>query len=399
MATGCKVGTIALTTGGAGTTFVESSFGFTPKGVLFWWMGRNDGSDAIGTHTTMNAFQGFGIAQSASSRYCVGQRSARISSRDDAVHVQHSTLGTVNGRIDLQSLDADGLTLVVDDDVSALRLHYLAIGGDDVTNVACGRFDIATSTGDQDVTGVGFQPDAVIFLFPNLQNLPGSVFESFMHIGFAAGATPENLVWAAYANVGSYCRLGESIAYVDTSSNVGDRGRVTSWLSDGFRINWTELDAIAGRDCLYMALKGGQYKVGSFSTRTDGNDITVTPGFEARGVVLVSACRAESTADADTSDGEISFGAFTSASARVGTTLFHDGTDSQSAVEYDEAYVHIDTTPALVALGDVTAIGASTFTMVMDNPDDAANFVGYFAVGDNVETSKPWLHYAHLMRS
>ena len=135
------------------------------------------------------------------------------------------------------------------------------------------------------------------------------------------------------------------------------------------------------------------------STRTDGNNITVTPGFEARGVVLVSACRAESTADADTSDGEISFGAFTSASARVGTTLFHDGTDSQSAVEYDEAYVHIDTTPALVALGDVSAVGSTTFTMVMDNADDAENFVGYFAIGDNVETSKPWLHYAHLMRS
>lgn len=164
-----KVGSFASGTGAVSSTVVVSNVGFQPKAILFWWSGRSEGIDTIGRASHQ---RGFGMAVSATDRRAICSRSsdAAVSSNTDRAHSNAAAIITVSsgsnidGALDVQSMDAGGFTLVVDDQMPQdLRIHYRALGGDSLTDVATGQFQEPGATGDQDITSLSFQPDCVLF--------------------------------------------------------------------------------------------------------------------------------------------------------------------------------------------------------------------------------------------
>ena len=84
----------------------------------------------------------------------------------------YTDAATLDGIADFKSMDADGFTLTIDDQFAQdYRICYLALGGDDLTNVFIGNKAFPEATGNYDVTGVGFQPDAVLMAGLTLANL------------------------------------------------------------------------------------------------------------------------------------------------------------------------------------------------------------------------------------
>jgi hypothetical protein len=201
-----------------------------------------------------------------------------------------------------------------------------------------------------------------------------------------AGASRENLV---NMDTGGYCTATECLAIVlgDASFTVATRGAFSAMLSTGFRINWTAVDGTQPY-VLYIALKGGSYRVGNFNTRTDGNDIQIATGlpFTPKGGLFFSANRAADTPGTATAEHRISIGAFDSATSRIAHCYWdQDGTAESAgrqALETDGIYANVDATPAVQGVGDVKTVESDGLVGVMDTPDVSANFVGFILFGN-----------------
>ena len=402
-----KIGTVAITTAMAGSTIAVSDVGFQPKAVLFWWTGRDDAADAAGTASHR---RGIGWAISTTGRrVCFSQsQDAQASSvadrayREDACIGTLTTAGAVEGLADLNSMDAGGFTLVIDDAfAAAFRAHYLALGGDDLTHTAVGTFQEPVGTGTQDVTDVLFEPDLVLFAsIVQTTAPPNATTHSYLMLGAARSSTQE-AVWTGWArdaqatmDTFAYCRAGECIAHAGAST-IDSRAEYVGTVANGFRINWLERDAFQ-RQVFYLALKGGHYAVGDLLTQTD----TVTPIVETGlqigtpvAVLFVSATHAQSATDTADAHDELAIGAATSPSARVAVAVLDEDavadSDIGTAVEYDAVYANLDTASAIEGLMDLQAIDADGFTAIMDDADPAQAFVWYVAAGHQ----GPALHY------
>jgi len=69
------------------------------------------------------------------------------------------------GEADLVSFDSNGFTLNwnVNDEPSAAMIHYTAFGGTGIS-AQVGTLTSNTTTGNQSISGIGFQPDFLMFL-------------------------------------------------------------------------------------------------------------------------------------------------------------------------------------------------------------------------------------------
>jgi hypothetical protein len=394
-----KVGAFTWTTGGVGTTFAESGFGFQPKVILFFWGGSNSGTDAVGRRDVR---RGFGVAKDTTNRWMVGSYSQdtpttsvcdRFSATDACAKSWLST-GTVEGALDLQSIDADGFTMVVDDALSvAIRVHYLALGGADITDVATGMISL-TSSGDMDHTAVGFQPNFVLLGANDHTAMPGNTIHSFLMLGMVDAALNQAVLsvggddGAATADTRSYCRAGECIAFLDTANAVTLRRNVSAMLSNGFRTSSILHSGSFSQDVFYLALRGGSYRVDNLTTSvTNGATIAETGfGFQPRAALLLSHGNAESAAATVQSHDQSIVGAFTSTTERgCQGALDEDAVglmECTAFVEHDQCLAQLTTSSTVVGLVDVQSIDSDGFTLVMDSAANPAYFVPYVAFGD-----------------
>src|SRR3972149_9729964 len=99
---------------------------------------------------------------SSTSRFCVQNISIDAGASSDSQFSQNITeimraytdVTTLDGILDFSSMDADGFTVIYDDQFTqAYRISYLALGGTDLTNVYIGSQQQPASTGNYSVTG------------------------------------------------------------------------------------------------------------------------------------------------------------------------------------------------------------------------------------------------------
>ncbi len=402
MAFRTKVGSFNTGTGAVSSTVAVTGVGFQPKAILFWWTGQTSTTDAVaGTHS----FAGYGVAVSPTGRgtIYVYVEDATATSNTDRAHNNDACVAmmgnatNVDGLLDLQSMDADGFTLVVDDQFSVdMRVHYMAFGGDELTNVAFGTFTEPGATGTQDYTTAGFQPDCVFLGISGTGTPPYTSITSTFNLGIATAASSlfiggASLNGSATPDGAAYCRTGAEViaAAMDSSAakSIGTRAAFSAFLSNGFRLNWTERSG--ARPCIYLALKGGSYAIGSISSRTDTNNISVTGlGFRTTGILFASHCRAQSASDVLDANWRWSLGATDTLGGRVAAGhLVRDTIDPSQvavAVEHDSVYVNISDSDTIDGLMDLVSIDQAGFTTVMTNPDPSAAFITYLAVGNKV---------------
>jgi hypothetical protein len=92
---------------------------------------------------------------------------------------------------------ANGFQLTIGTAFTAsLRVHFLALGGSDLTNAHTGNFSNPTAVNAAyDVTTVGFQPDCVFFLGMGSSTAPPSqAVDSGMFLGFALSSTQQGIL-------------------------------------------------------------------------------------------------------------------------------------------------------------------------------------------------------------
>lgn len=399
MALSAFAGSFNIGLGAATTTVAVTGVGFQPKVVIFWWNGRTESTDAVGRATH---HRGFGWATSATNRYATSSRSvdagasatAHNGITDQSCILEVAAGSTIVGEADLQSMDSDGFTLVIDDQfVTDLRVRYLALAGDSLTNVVAGAFTpTGTAPVTQAITGVGFQPSLVLFMTTVTGTINTADPDSSLCLGVANGTAGE-AVWAGGSNTGAatmvanaYAKRGECIATWNTGvSSFPTRAEFTSFDTDGFTINWLERGTAP--IVSYLALAGLSSVVGDLLTQTDTvTAITETGfGFQPSAALFVSACRAESTADTPTAHDQLSIGAAVSATSRLAAAVLDEDAVADSEVttasEFDAVYANIATDSTIQGLMDLTSFDSDGLSAIMDDADPSQAFVWYLALG------------------
>lgn len=386
-----KVGAFNTGTGAVASTVVINDVGFQPKAVIFWWSGTTNSTDGI---SSGHVIRGFGTASSTTSRWAVGTQSESLQGtsdvdgihRNDAVIATQTIAGAVDGLLDLQSFDAGGFTLVVDDQFSiSQRVHYLALGGTDITNVATGNLQEPGATGNQSITGLGFQPQFVLFGSAATTTTSGVSVDLPLMIGMATG--PSNEVVCAYdaedasalMDTQSYCYGDESIALIgQTTETTNGRATFTQFTADGFDLNWTE--RASTRTVFYMALRGGSYFVSDDVTSTTEGDTLPTTGmgFSPKAGLMFGGGKAENAADTVSNEDRFVMGAFTGTTERGAQGVLDEhnraNSDTERAVEHDQALFNIQA--SVTGRVDVQSMDSDGWTLVMDSEDNAASFFG-----------------------
>ena len=156
-----------------------------------------------------------------------------------------------------------------------------------------GRFTAATSTGNQDITTVGFQPNFVMF-FASPQAAAGASINASMMIGAARSSTSRfyNALGQTDATDHADSRFDNSkcigIFTGGTTPSVVAAADFVSFLSNGFRINWTAVDTTA-RPIDYIALGNLQgASIVPFSSPTSiGNQAVTGAGFQPNVVMIL----------------------------------------------------------------------------------------------------------------
>ena len=226
-----------------------------------------------------------------------------------------ATTGTVikiTDRISLTSFTADTVTLSVDIwDGTDYTIEYLVLGGSTLTNVKVGSFNAPTSSGNFDVTGVGFDNADAVMMFTsqndNWADAPPSIHantdrEAAFSFGFFdvdnGSQCAESRLYADdnVSTMDSFSTIGLNTRcwahYSQKSGAWAVRGQFTfvSVVADGFTLNQqtgVSIPAVAYR-INYVALKGGNYESVQKTAPTSAGtqDIVNTGAFIPSGTIF-----------------------------------------------------------------------------------------------------------------
>jgi hypothetical protein len=392
MGLNCKVGTFAQPTSSGNQSV--SGLGFQPKIVLFF--GTQSTSDASASDATVF----FGVAVSSTDRRAITTSAADNVTSTQARYNNKNTAciviatGTVTEAVvaDLVSMNSDGFTLNFDTvDSRARIINYLALGGTDLTNYATGQDTIPTTATTKAVT-VGFRPDCVL-LFSGKTNTSASASaaaNTAAFLGWFTSTTGRAYTgWRsrnARPSASTFHRQSASKAVAGISdTGVFAEADVSSIDTNGFTLNWTTVPG-AAEFYYYVALKGPQFKVGSFNQATStGTQATSGVGFQPAALLLASANA--TTSSATNTQQSTSLGMATSTSQRAGIWWGdNDGVSTtQADGDLDRTKAIILTnpgsTPTRVAAADLSSFDASGFTLNWTTVDATAREIIYLAIG------------------
>ena len=284
-----------------GADLVVSGPGFQPAIVFFLPTNRlGDGGAASNF-----ADGSFGVATSSTSMYCI----ANISDDGVATSVTrrfHSSglcsavisTSSVSYSLDFLSMDATGFTVNVANTGVNQLVGYLALNDTAGVNVKTGSFLTATSTGNQNITGIGFKPDTIVLFSVNSTDSP-STTALRNHASFTLGfGSPTQRGVMAYVDeddqgtTDSSRYQSKSSIYAALNLQSGTlehEADITSLDNDGFTLNWSTNNGSAYY-AFYAAMGGGlKINVGSLLSQTGAGNFSVTgAGFEPQAGMFLS---------------------------------------------------------------------------------------------------------------
>ena len=288
--------------GGIGTQQV-TGVGFTPKAVIFYWTRQI----ASGFSADINAGMGFATGQSNQSAVSVTMLDNKNRSDQGRHYSVSNCIILLSGggppnllaSASFVSFDADGFTLNwTDSDTNQYLIHYIAFGGD--IQAKAGNFNLTNTTGNQNITGVGFQPDFVLFnwsFWNPGDNYDTNLSRSAFGIGMAKSSTEQAaIVQAGADNTGNnldkrWQQRTDNCILLLSTANPPAQDALASFVSmnaDGFIINKSDAPA-NNTPIFYLAIKGGMHKVGAFNQPTTNVSQNITGiGFKGDTAMFVS---------------------------------------------------------------------------------------------------------------
>lgn len=295
---------------------------------------------------------------------------------------------------------ADGLTLnwTTADATAGLQFFVLVLGGSDLTNVKCGSHTLATANGNVATTGVGFQPDALIFVTPGTSVAAENNTDGRFAFGAAARLPSITQGCVSYFEDGgttsmtcanhSFGTRVISMPSTAASTTAGYAASLNSFDADGFTLNYTVSTATASRVGYYLALKGGQYKVGAETeATTNTSKATTGMGFAPRALLYFGSIGNMVTDVASTTNvnqGYVLGATDGTAESCIGGYQNDGNADSYASriVRAAKLAAYIkETTKTVCGEADCT-LDADGFTLAWTNTDTAARRFFYLGMGD-----------------
>jgi hypothetical protein len=290
---------------GTGSQQITNAACAQPKVILFFWTRAT----ADATFTADNS-AGFGVAVDAGTDQTMNIAywdDDNVATTDSSFNknITHMITNPANGTagnnhtITMSSFNSDGFTInrTVNDGTNLNIIHYVCLGGSDITNAFLGEFlgPASTDTGKA-YTGVGFQGDLGIF-FGTFAGTAGTTTgtDFTFNLGFCKSAS-ERAALAVYSNDGSgsanqaesYITDSKCLVLASGASLIVDNTLdLVSWDSDGFTMNH-QVAVSGSRRFFGLILKGtfqSDISVQARATSATTQDIT-TVGFQPAGVVL-----------------------------------------------------------------------------------------------------------------
>lgn len=161
---------------------VRTGIGFTPKIVMLWMTNRTSTGGGTGAYQARGWSDGTNEGSVASAWEEVSPSNTQLRIVETKAISLVDEDGTVLAEADLTSLDSDGFTIDWTTAGGSRLITYLALGGTSITDVKVGGL-IYSQSEDISVSGVGFQPDVVLFYGVGGRNSYGSSNRG----GFAEG--------------------------------------------------------------------------------------------------------------------------------------------------------------------------------------------------------------------
>ncbi|MFW6031140.1 MAG: hypothetical protein ACOC9T_00995, partial [Myxococcota bacterium] len=283
MALLAKVGSFAKSTDAAPASQAVTGVGFEPKVLWLWTAGgtaadtwRDDYRGAHGWAV------GTGSGEARSMAYADGPPNGSFS--DSSVRIANKALTivapseTLLAECDLTSFDADGFTLNwTTNNGNGYIIHYLALGGDAITNAAVVSWSSNSDTGNQSVTGVGFEPNLALHMLSRLASVPSTNTWQIGGVGLGAmdGTNEWAVSWIADENRFGSTRNWRQQRTDRTALSVGDSEdespsmscSFVSFDADGFTVNIE--DSQQQKRVFSLCLDIQDAAVGSFAKPTD----------------------------------------------------------------------------------------------------------------------------------
>lgn len=331
-------------------------------------------------------------------------RSLSLMTRDNAAASEwftrgrdaaHSRMGSTSAIVSVATATSpttDQFTLNYTTASFAYNGHYLALAGDDIDNVLVGGFACPTSTGDQTLT-LGFQADVVFFF----SYTPTAFWTS--DTGYTSACfgvmTPTDewcMGWAADhgadpTETERVMDAANGIHATDDALGTLFKASYVSRTSTEWTINWSVVPGTA-RYISYLAIGGGQWKVGTFAKSTSGApaDQTVSGiGFTPVAALFGHVCGTNSDGTVQ-DEAKPSMGG--ADGTREGATLYElddnlASSDDNSLDSTTKAIVHATAgTSTTAAEADMTGFGSGTIGLTWTTNDGNAVVIGYIAVGE-----------------
>ena len=406
-----------LTTDALNATKAVTGLGFTPKALRFYWVGLQSNSPTNAASGAVNERRGVGFAVSDASRRAVGTFSLDNDNggsqcgsvaNDNCIAVTVTAAGAVDGRLDINTFDTDGFTLIVDDVTPAnITVFYEAWGGPDIVVAAVGDIAEPGGTGTQNYTVNGFTSDGrnQVVMLAGVQSVnalnTGQQQDSGMFVGFASStSTTNNVVVCGNSDEGSdpsdtdgYCRPGECLAQVVIAGGtaVNATATLSAWGTNLFTLNWTAR-ATTNRRSIFLAIKGGTWQASSYTIAGNTLNSTTTVSdlpFYLRGLSLIGRMTAQDTAGTSTTQDRIGMGSGLSTTSRNSAGILdntnQDPTSINTIVRYDSVLSFPSTGGGVQSTYDINSFGLNSFQIIVDTAGGVASeFQGYLAFGDTM---------------
>lgn len=247
----------------------------------------------------INPSNSFAFATSPTSRFMVAAddrdnadpTAAFTQTRNDSFtqELNVSGAGASTGRLDIESIDDSGITLVIDQGflLGTKRHVVMALGGPAIRNAKIVEFDCRSSAGSQAITGAGFAPDVAIFLGGINTALSTSQSNAGVSFGAAVKGPPilqYNSVLMSQHNVGTSntARRASSahVLGIPSSTTLSLQASCTSFDADGVTLTFTGSGTSSKCAVLLMETRGA-FTLAQFLTSTSIQQVTVS-GFAAK---------------------------------------------------------------------------------------------------------------------
>lgn len=392
-----KVGSFAKSTAAASVDQAITGVGFKARALILWTAGNTSEDTWQDNYLAAVGF----AARNASDTITVGSLALASQDGQETTNTSGGAAAkaltivqwgeTVLAEADLKSFDADGFTLTwTTNDGAAYVIHYMALGGSEITAAYVKGWATGTSNTDVAVTGVGFQPAAVLHLMGRC-TAAGAAAHAALDVGAMDSGGQWSMWWLSRDNQATGLGARHASTTMVLNSTVDNGGTdfsvaLKSLDADGFTVTITEGPA-ASRLVYSLCLAGGSYDIGNFQMAASAGDQAITGvGFQPEGVLLASINYHQTTYM--TSSGGLSVGA-SDGTNHHGSVLNDQWglgvTTSNSASQDSSSYALLRERAGDQGTLDGTALiksfGADGFTLTLAGWEGTLvqDYVGYFA--------------------